>query len=445
MDIYNDKGGINKYKLVEDYEENRAENMLKNCFRLNDSLYKFNSKHYELVEPKRYKNLIRNEYKNLGVTLLRDHLNELVGSLEMDIEEINTYDFLEDHNFRAKTPISFSNGTLYITAEGLDFKENYWSPIDKCFTMLCVPYTSDIWDSCGIVDKWFTSKFKGPQLKAIKAFMGDLLVTQSRTESLLYIVGKGGKGKTTLREAIQYLLPPNSYTSLEISEWKGFRMKELIRSPLNFMSEINEKELKNSDMIKKVISREYISYEYKGVDSQVGRPLSKNIAIANDLPNMDLTQSLSRRLHFIHMQDTHIICENFWDEFMKDKKTLVKYFLEGVKILIEENYKLEDFFAKNLGLEAKKDMMDDNNPIAGFINEYLQVGEDENVQGANVYEKYKDWYRACDGNGRKMVSNTKMMHHIKSYYEVLDVEITKKKVSGLSIWCGFCIKEDKRF
>ena len=441
-ELYKHNGVVSKVKLVKDFLEKRVDNILRDCFRLNDSLYKFNGKYWQLIEPTAYQDIIFNLYSDLGVIVSRDQANELVWVLNRKISQVLEYDFLEDNNYRNKTAISFLNGTLYFSNDEEVFKKGQWDPEDRCFIMLEVEYHSNIDSHNGIVTQWFNAKFNENEIEAIKCFMGDLLITQSRTESLLYFVGNGGRGKSTLREAIQFLLPKKSYTSLEINEWKGFRLKDLIKSPLNFMSEINEKELKNSDMIKKMISREHVCYEYKGVDSQMGRPLAKHIAIANELPKISLDGALNRRFHFIQLKDNHVNYEgDFWSEFTKDRLTLARFFIEGIRILRKANYDLKGYLSDVLGSSMKIEMLESHNLLAEFIEECIEFNEDTVTASTEIYRRYEAWYSDTLGRGRMKMTQTTLSKYLKDFLEVSRYGGGKIKRNGIMVWQGIKLKD----
>ena len=111
--------------------------------------------------------------------------------------------------------------------------------------------------------------------------------------------------------------------------------------------------------------------EYKGINGVMGKPLSKHLAIANSLPDVDVDCGVERRFAIIEIKQGKIRPDLSSNEFkfkmMDDKNSLIQIVITGIVNLMRIDFDLREFYNKHIDKKYKKEFIVKNNQVAHFI------------------------------------------------------------------------------
>lgn len=390
----------------------------------------WNGKCYEVLEPTGIKNKLFEYYENKGVYCNEELLTETyMRTYRMALSRAEEYNLVKDNRFMEKVSLTFSNGTLYITPEKIIFKENEFLPDNRCFTHFIVPYENNEKmqrDENSIVLEWLENRFETQEDKNFFIMsISDLLVTQNNSEILPFFYGEAGKGKTIFLEAMQNILKRDTVSSLSVNDFNGrFSKVALLKSCINMSSEISRRSV-NSDIFKRIISREIIEMEYKGVQGLMGRPLAKHIAVANDIPEIDLDSGVERRFCVIKIKSEKLRSDLSKNEykytFFQDYKTLVGCIILGIQGLQINKFDLAGYYEKNISKDNKEEFLQRNDTVRFFVKEVYEP--DENFEGyttKEMLEHFNVFLKKTEGTALKRLSLQTLGRRIA------DIKLTKK-------------------
>lgn len=378
------------------------ENLYQDAIVINESaVFLWDGKSYRVADPEGTKNKICERLEKKGIYTNEDLLNEAymrVYRLASIYSE--NYNFEADNNFLNKVAITFNNGTLYLTIEKPIFKHNEFLKENRCFTHFKVDYEEDIWiiNKNSVVREWIDSKFNTEEEKHFfKMCLGDLFVTANNSELMPYFYGDAGVGKSVLLKSLENILKPGSVSGLSVNEFNNrFSKVALMKSSINFSSEISKRSI-NTDIFKKIISREPMEMEYKGVNGVMGKPLAKHIAIANSLPEVDIDGGVERRFAIIEIKNgkirTDLDSTAFKFLMLDDYKSLIAVIIEGVMGLFAINFDLRSYYEKKIDKKYKNDFIVKNNQIAHFVDTVFEKSDEYTGYTTTEIMKFFEHFR----------------------------------------------------
>lgn len=373
---------IGYYKALKPTKEDKIktsdlESLYQNAIVINDSaVFLWDGKSYRVADPEGTKNKICERLESKGIYTNEDLLNEAYMRVyRLAVINGESYNFESDRNFIDRVPLTFNNGTLYIYPDKSPvFKEGEFLKSNKCFTHFTIDFTEDIFlkKDYSIFEEWISSKFSTEhEIAFFKMCLGDLFVTANNSELLPYFYGDAGVGKSILIKVFEDILKPGSTSALSVNQFNDrFSKIALMKSCINFSSEISKRTI-NTDVFKKIISREAMEMEYKGINGVMGKPLSKHLAIANSLPDVDVDCGVERRFAIIEIKQGKIRPDLSSNEFkfkmQDDKNSLIQIVITGIVNLMRIDFDLREFYNKHIDKKYKKEFVVKNNQVAHFI------------------------------------------------------------------------------
>ena len=188
---------------------------------------------------------------------------------------------------------------------------------------------------------------------------------------------------------------------------------------VNIGDDISDEFLDGYDIatIKKIVTGERLTAEFKGRDLFEFSPYAKMIFSANNIPRMkDGTDAMLRRLVIIPFNAKF---NNKYDSRLREKlqtkeaaETMLKYAIEGLKRCLKQ----EKFTDSVLVQAELNDFEVSNDPIKSFLSTYLQDG-DELLRNP-VYEIYKEYKIYCVENDYKSVNQNLFGRYVKRKYKL---------------------------
>lgn len=123
--------------------------------------------------------------------------------LSKDAYAFASYQTLSAEDKFASNPEAtvFSNGTLYVTASEVDFREGYFDPNDYAYRMMDYPFDASM--PTPVFDNFLRSSFeKEGHAQMLLQFMGYLYHPRNPYKKFMVIVGEKDTGKTTLQNLL---------------------------------------------------------------------------------------------------------------------------------------------------------------------------------------------------------------------------------------------------
>lgn len=211
----------------------------------------------------------------------------------------------------------------------------------------------------------------------------------------------GSNGKSTLLNMLRQLIGEENASFLSLQDTaERFRLMEVYGKAVNIGDDISGAYLPDSSLFKKLVTGETVMGERKGQDPVSFRSYAKFFFALNELPPVsDKSSAFFSRLLLVPMTADFSTTRNR-DPGLKDKQWspeemtyLTRLAMDGLKRLIAQG----DFTRPACVERAIAEYEVENNPILGFLQEYLDiVGEPTE----KVYNDFRSW---CEDNGHRNV------------------------------------------
>lgn len=240
-----------------------------------------------------------------------------------------------------------------------------------------------------------------PELKNyLQIVFGMAAIGDVRQEKLLIPYGAGGNGKSTLCNAISYVLGDYAGTlsaeALTMSSRKnvGPEYAELRGKRLVIASELSEGMRLNTAIVKHLCSTDKITAEPKYKDPFSFRPSHTLILFTNHLPKVGTNDSGTwSRLVVIPFngvfRNTSGEIMNYASELAaRCGGSILQWTIEGAKQFISSGYRLPEPEAVKNAIAAYRA---DNDWISLFLNECCELGKAYTTTGINLYDEYSDF------------------------------------------------------
>jgi len=225
------------------------------------------------------------------------------------------------------------------------------------------------------------------------------LMQDSNFEKVFMLIGEGANGKSTFLGIMQAVLGFDNVAaeSLHDLTYERFALASLFGKMANLHPDIESNELKNTGILKALISGDTISAEKKYLHSFKFRNKAKLFFSANRFPEVvDQTSAFFRRFIIIDWQVSFL---NREDTQLKQRITKDPDEIAGIfNILIKLLKALLDrgkFRNTGSSEQLRKKWNEKANPIRKFIDEFLHFGHDYYLSKILAYEEYGHF---CESN-----------------------------------------------
>ena len=412
----------------------------KTTIKLGDSVFVYNGRSYEWLNPLRYGQCIYDEAKRIwDKRLNKDQLSELIHHFTMYVGgnaiEYNPADKLKCVSC---VPLAFSNGTLYIHEYAKVFKENFWSTEDKCFIEFSINYDENFYKS--YFNDWVEARFDTEEKrKFFRMTIGDLFATEITTDIHSYYWGGSGIGKSTISSLLQQITTRGTVDFMKLDKIKDkFSRVKTLRTPILIADEASERNIPESEY-KSTISREADDYEMKNVQNFNGQPIAKFLTFANILPNIKMDAGVKRRLCVLEVSDKKIHTDLSELEFAEKLGTceneIVNFIVQGIQDCFAIKWRLSKFYQENFG-EEKRNVIEANDNFSYFIDQcFIRTKEIDNdddlVISMDAYRIYNSFLNTLEGTAMHRMTVTKFGTKIKE----LGFERKRKSVDKKMVNC----------
>lgn len=235
--------------------------------------------------------------------------------------------------------------------------------------------------------------------KALQEFIGYTLSFPSdKYETALLLLGNTDTGKSTFLKVLEKFYELANTTNIsfpQLGHERAFHINKLKESVINFDHDMSNHNIDNYSRIKKLISKEGVYADPKGVDGYDMKSQANFVIASNNAPDDDgADEAFYNR--FLTVQAPKQVPEEKKDRDLVEKLTaekelnwLLKWGIEGLERLEKQNR----FTVERSEYETKKIWTKYGDSIDKFIHDQItrDLDEGKNIPTSDVYEAYKLW------------------------------------------------------
>jgi putative DNA primase/helicase len=398
----------------------------------NSLFFQFNNGHYEEISKREIQHWIGEELEEIDPILAKaSRMRDVFFQLEGFLDEIEEQD---------KTKINLKNGLYDLENEELIPHSK------KFFHVNQIPYEYNPKAKPKMLLEWLNYAFdkencKEEIIQSIQRFFGYCLLPACNEQKALWLVGIAESGKSKLAQLLCSLLGEVNTATLEILALKDkFGLAEIVNKKLIWMDEIDSSALSAiaESRLKSAISNNPIGVEKKGVDRVSLVPNAKWIFSTNKLPRFnDKSDGIYRRFIFLPFRNAikrENVNPNFLQELLeKEASGILNWAIEGAKSYLEKGL-IEPTASKQL----KESHKSDSNPLADFVEEYLEIGNNGEISSTKLKELYSEY---AEENGYRDQNVRSILKSIKEMF--WHIKFDKRKSNGTTYYWNISIRIDK--
>ena len=365
--------------------------------------------------------------------------NALPDATKSAVESI--LDFFKTEIFRPNhiwdtdtTAINCQNGEVLWTGDNWKLEEH----CREHYRTSQIPVAYDITATAPDTEKYLIEIFKDdPDRKAkirlVCELLGYSLLTTTKYEKFVILIGIGANGKSVLIELLISLVGPENAAAVQPSKFdSAFQRAYLLSKLVNAVSELAVGEEIRDDKMKSITSGEQITCEKKFQDPFDMNPYCTIWLASNHMPRTrDFSPALFRRALIITFN--RVFAEHQQDKNLKDK---LKAELPGVLNLalacmagvFRRGYFTEPESCKF----AKKEWRLSADQSAEFIRDECRMGSGFSIPSKELYAAYLNWAENA-GIKRTLAKNSFTTR-------VCNLGATQDRTSELRILNGIDVK-----
>ena len=357
-------------------------------------VYIFNGKHWEERTELELDAFATSNFQPVANNTKRSEFRGLLYSTNV----------VDDDFFHGKTDgfINFNNGILHIASRTLTPHS-----AEKGFKYV-LPYDYNPQAKCPTFDKFMNDiTLNDVDLqKIILEFMAYAIsgFDPHWGQKALIMVGIGSNGKSTLIQAMQDLVGPQSYTTVSLSHMANENMREtLVNKLFNISEEEKYDALRDSSEFKNLVTGGNTMVKRMYHQPYTTKIMAKLIIGCNEVPpTNDHTQGTYRRLLIVPLRAVFNKENGNLDLDMKSKlrsemSGIYNRILEGYERLVT-NKKFSESTIVNEELDKYKQ---DNDFVAQFFSEVIEntLNDMDFLSSEEILAEYNEWRRV---NGVKL-------------------------------------------
>lgn len=329
--------------------------------------------------------------------------------------------------------IHVANGTVFLDGT---FRE------EKVFCMNRLPVSYD--PAAPVPEKWlaFLQQLLYPEdIPTLQEYMGYCLIPSNKGQTMLFLIGNGGEGKSRIGLVMRSLLGANMSTgSIAKVETSPFARADLEHRLVMVDDDMKLEALPQTNHLKTIVTAEMeMDLEKKGEQSYQGMLYARLMAFGNGALRAlyDHSDGFYRRQLILSAKPKD---KARWDDpFIAEKlcseaEGIFLWALEGLKRLIQNGYHFTKSERTQANIEAS---MREGNNILDFMDSegYFLFKADDWITSKDFYEVYVMW---CDDNAEKPLVRKTFINYLRSKEQKYNLEYNNygHNREGRRVW-GF--------
>ncbi len=341
---------------------------------------------WKLVPPSMWKTYVGRWSKKCGVpeSLLMDtgFMKKLYDSMAHCV-----FEYRNPQVRKNEVWLNMQNYTLELKVEG-KIEPRAHRKEDLFFYTL--PYAYDPEAECPLWHRFLDRVLPEAQAQQLLGeFIGYILMRSHRYEKMLWIVGPGQNGKSTVLNVLEALLGRENVCNLSLDQLTN---DQIMRSAfeyklLNSASETGDRI--NVSVMKRICSGEAITMEQKYVNPHESSNYGKVIMATNEYPRPENTSAFFRRILILPFQV--YITEEEKDLHLEEKlKCELPGILNWVLALLPGLLQRGAFTTSESSRKALEDYQLQSDNVRLFISEMLETSE-QCTHGQDIFNAYVEY------------------------------------------------------
>ena len=257
----------------------------------------------------------------------------------------------------------------------------------------------------------------------------------------MFLYGEGGTGKSVILEALKSMIGLNNVSFVSLRHFAdSMRLASLQNKLINICSEVSGKAEDYEETFKKVVSMEEIDVSPKYITPFSFSPFCKLIFAVNNWPHIaDKSSAFFRRMLILGVNN--VFSEAEQDKDLKDKLQLERAGILNWAISgLQRIRKQKGFYVTEEMKEEIEDIKLENNPIAHWAKENIDIKKGAYITKPDAYQKYALW---ANTNGHRPITTIRFAIEFFRLYR----HTTKKhsrQASGerINFWPNLAWKKD---
>lgn len=354
-------------------------------------------------------------------------VNEVINHIKrMTIKDID-----EDEN-----PINLIcvvNGILNIDTKEL--KEH--SPNVIFFSKLPVKYCRDV--KYDLFDRFVKELVNEKSAMILQEFVGYCLRRDTAYQKALILKGTGNNGKSTLLKILEELFGKGNCSAIPLQQLEEdkFITADLKGKIANIFADLPERALSETSIVKSIITGDTITVQHKFGHPFSQIPTVKLMFSCNKLPKTkDYSNGFFRR--WIIIEFNSIFKENVKPN--KERDFIDEESLSGIlNWALKGLDRLKDWGGFMVSEKETRDLwMRNSDNIAAFIQDKLEVDENNHMPKEEVYNQYVTY---CKNNNKIPLENNAFHRELA---EKIEIKSFQPSLNGKQIhaWKGIKFKEN---
>jgi len=283
--------------------------------------------------------------------------------------------------------------------------------------------------------------------------VSSILLRDTKLEKAHMHIGDGGNGKSTLFKIVIAFCGPENVVSISIHDLinNRFAKARLDGKVANIYADIKSSEIKQTGIIKMLISGDTIFAEKKGKPGFEFRNQAKMIFSANQLPEVEDDSNANFRrwtiTEWIQEFREKVSDQDSLNGILRantdlEKELATDHELSGflnILIPLAKNLKKRGRFIHTQPIEElRKRWKEQADPINKFSNDCLVPVKEGILSKEEIYNKYKQW---CKDNNQVIKTYTVFNN---SLFKTIHIEAHRQRYNGgknaIAIWRGVRFK-----
>lgn len=273
------------------------------------------------------------------------------------------------------------------------------------------------------------------EMTFIFQWIGFLMVKKYDIQKMLFLVGDGGNGKSTLIKLMTAVVGANNTSTVSMKSLinNKFQSSLLYNKLFNTVADIGADFFDDSSILKALTGDDHITIERKGENGFSYLNFAKMTYSCNKLPKFkDTTGGLQRRpiilplnedfTNLVKNSDIHI---NDIINDPEEMEKIVNYSIKKFKEVIENG---KEFTESEAMIQAKNDWLSDD-PLLDFIEEAFEIVDNDKlfVKMEDFILSYKNY---CSDRNYKPMSQKNAVEAIKGNKKLRDRKVEVKRINS---------------
>ena len=230
----------------------------------------------------------------------------------------------------------------------------------------------------------------------LQRYIGQCLLGENFSQTILLITGAGGGGKSTLVNIVEKLIKRVNCTELRLEHMGSrFETQRLLGKTLLTSKDVPPNFLNTwgAHKLKALTGKDTLTVEHKGSNDAVDVCCSFNVIItANATLQVSLrgdADAWRRRLIWVTYKNTppEKKIPDYDDVLLAQEGAgILRWAVEGAQLLLENNRQLEKSNAQKAKVES---LLNESDSLSNFVGQMLGEAPDCNVTTAELLEAYK--------------------------------------------------------